>query len=445
MPSLLYPFSKPPSSSLTVEREKKAILPLLPTEKRPGFEWRSGIKAVLDIGSTKTTCLIGRGLHNGSLQVLGWGWRRSEGINSGAIVDTRLAEAVIRAAVGDAEKQTGRHVDDLIVNLSCGNPLSHHTDASMIVGDREVVENDVHLLIADARQHIYREERNIIHTLPLGFNVDETQAVPNPCGHLCHNLLGKFHLIDANASALRTLSTVLHKAELRLSGLLSSPFAAGLTVLDHDERDLGVTIIEMGAGTTSLAVFSHNKLLHTAQLRIGGHHITRDIASALNVHTDTAEWLKTMHGAAQFISEDENYTIRLPVGQNRTVERISRMRLISIIAPRVEEILEMTRHSLDSAGLGRLADGRVVLTGGASLLSDIGPVAARIFGRQVRLGKPINVHNLPENSSISAGFSTAAGLLAWAAGAEDQFCFSEKETQGRTWMNRLVNFISKHV
>lgn len=427
------------------ERENRAVLPILPTEKRPGFEWRPGIKAVLDIGSTKTTCLIGRGLPNGALQVLGWGWRRSEGIQSGAIIDTRQVEAVIRATVGDAEKQTGRHIDDVIVNLSGGNPSSLHTDVSMVIGNREVVEDDVRDLLDDARFSVQREGREIIHTLPLGFNVDETHAVPNPCGHLCQNLLGKFHLIDANVSALRTLSTVLNKAELRLAGLVSSPFAAGLAVLDHDERDLGVTVVEMGAGTTSFAVFSHGKLLHTAQLRIGGQHITRDIASALNVHTDTAEWLKTMHGAAQYLSEHEDYTIRLPTGPDRVPDRISRARLVAIIAPRVEEILEMTRHALDSAGLGRLTDGRIVLTGGASLLTDIGPVAARIFDRQLRLGQPVNVKNLPESSAISAGFSTASGLLAWAVGAETQFSVIESSLQGRNWMKRLVNFVSKHV
>lgn len=199
--------ARQPLNSLSLsssERENRAVLPILPTEKRPGFEWRPGVRAVLDLGSTKTTCLIGRGLQNGALQVLGWGWRRSEGIQSGSIVDTKLAEAVIRATVGDAEKQTGRHIDDLIVNLSGGNPLSLHSDVSMTVGNREVVDNDVRDLMEDARDSVYREGREIVHTLPLGFNVDETHAVPNPCGHLCQNLMGKFHLIDANASALRT-------------------------------------------------------------------------------------------------------------------------------------------------------------------------------------------------------------------------------------------------
>ncbi|QDH14672.1 cell division protein FtsA [Oecophyllibacter saccharovorans] len=423
----------------------RAVLPLLPEERPPGFEWRTGIKAVLDLGSTKATCLIGRALSNGSLQVLGWGWRRSEGINSGAIIDTRRVEAVIRATVGDAEKQAGRRIDELVLNLSCGNPQSYHIDTEMMIGGREVTLDDVRDLLDDARYRAFHEDRRLVHTLPLGFNVDETPAVPNPCGHQCNHLLGKFHLIDANTSALRTLSTVLHRADLRLSGLVSSPFASGLAVLDHDERDLGVTVVEMGAGTTSLAVFSHGRLLYTAQLRVGGHHITRDIASALSVHTDTAEWLKTMHGAAQPVSDDDHHIIPLPAGQGTGMTRLPRSKLVSIIAPRIEETLEMTRHALESANLGRLTEGRVVLTGGASLLNDLGPVAARIFGRQVRLGQPRGIHNLPENSTISAGFSTAAGLLAWSAGAEDAFCLPEENTVSRGPMKRLVNLIRRHV
>lgn len=433
------------SPSVEGEGDGRAVLPLLPEEQPPGFAWRPGVKAVLDIGSTKMTCLIGRALANGSLQVLGWGWRRSEGVTSGAIVDTRRAEAVIRATVGDAEKQAGRRIDELVVNLSCGNPLSYHVDTEMLVGGREITPEDVRDLLDDARYRAFHEERRIVHTLPLGFNVDETPAVLDPCGHQCAHLLGKFHLIDASTSALRTLSTVLQRADLRLAGLVSSPLASGLAVLDHDERDLGVTVVEMGAGTTSLAVFSHGRLLHTAQLRVGGHHITRDIASALSVHTDTAEWLKTMHGAAQPVSDDDHHIIRLPATHGSAMARLPRSRLVSIIAPRIEETLEMARHALDSANLGRLADGRVVLTGGASLLNDLGPVAARVFGRQVRLGRPRGIHNLPENSSISAGFSTASGLLSWAAGAEDAFCLPEEEILNRGVMKRLVNFVRRHV
>lgn len=425
--------------------QERHILPLLPLEKQKGFAWKPGIFSVLDLGSTKAMCLIGRGLRNGSLEILGWGWRRSEGITSGSIVDTKQAEAVIRATVGDAEKMAGERADHLTVNLSCGNPFSQHVDVVATLGGQEVTEEDIHALTEQARLKARHNERTIIHTLPLGFKVDETQAVFNPCGHLCTHLTGKFHIIDANSTILRTLDTVLQRAELNLSALVCSPFASGMAALEHDERELGITLIEMGAGTTSLAVFSHGKMLHSAQIRVGGHHITRDIASALSVSIETAEWLKTRHGAAQPVSDDEQHLIALPTGRGTMIQRIPRSKLVSVIAPRIEETLEMVRHSLETAGLGNLAKDRIVLTGGGALLNDLGPVAARIFGRQVRIGQPRNILNLPDTSSISTGFSTAAGLLAWAAGADRHFCAPEENPSSQKILKRLVNLVRRHV
>lgn len=425
--------------------EKPAVLPILPSEKKHIFQWKSGVYAVLDIGSTKTVCLIGRGLKNGSLEILGWGWRRSEGIFSGNIVDTAQAEAVIRATVGDAERMAGRRIDNISVNLSCGNPKSHHISVENILGGRDITIRDIQNLLEDAKKQNFLPERTIIHNLPISFNVDETHNVFNPCGHHCHRLQGNFHIVDANISALRTLSIVLQRAELRLISAISSPFASGISVLDQDERELGITVIEMGAATTSLAIFLHGKLLHTAQLPIGSHLITRDIASALGLSLETAEWLKTLHGAAQPISDDDQHLIPLPTARGHMIKHISRKQLVSIIAPRIEETLEMARHCLERTGLGRVAKDRIVLTGGGALLNDLGPVAARLFGKPVRIGQPRNILNLPDNSAISTAFATASGLLAWCVGAEHYFMLTEVKTAKQNLLKRLVNLIHKSI
>lgn len=427
------------------QQQGRAVLPILPPEERPGFKWKPGLKAVLDIGSTKTTCLIGQGLSNGGLRILSWGWRRTEGVNSGAIVDTAQLERVIRATVGDAEKKISRRISDVVVNLSCGNPQSYHVDTDMSLGGREVLPRDVRYLHEEARHNASYNGYDLVHTMPLGFNVDETMAVLDPCGHQCNNLIGKFHVIGAHTSALRTLSTVLHRAELRLSDVVSSPIASGIAVLDHDERELGVTVVDMGAGTTSLAVFAHGRVLYTSQLRVGGHHITRDIALSLSIPTDTAERLKTLHGVACASADDAVYRIPLPLSHNRGVRHITRAELVRAIAPRIEETLEMVRHELDVAGLGRPAEGRVVLTGGGALLTGLGPLAASIFNRPVRLGHPYNIHGLPEAPPISAGFSTASGLLAWAVGARDSFCLPTQDEQSQGFAKRVVNFIRRTV
>ena len=429
---------------VALNRTPREILPLPPEETSKPRVWRNGVFGALDIGTTKMTCLIGKGEPDGSIQVLGYGWRRSHGIRSGSIVDIREAEAAIRATVGQAEEAAERRMDSLVVNLSCGHPRSRLIDAHLPIGGREVTDGDVQRLIADGQARAWSEGRDVIHTLPIGYVVDSMPGIADPRGHQCEQLATKLHVVDMNSSALRTLDTVLQHSELKLDGLVSSPFASGVSVLADEERDLGVTVVEMGGGTTSLAVFCEGKLIHTAQIPVGGLHVTRDIAGVLSTSLETAERLKTMYGAAQLGSDDQREILSVPlIGEGRDrLARIPRSKVISVIQPRVEETLELVRHALDNAGLGRLANGRVVLTGGASLMEGIVPVATRILARPVRMGKPLNVHGLPEIAAASAGFSTAAGLLAWAAGADRDFGdISTPEPRSGSLLKRLVGFI----
>ena len=429
---------------VALNRATREILPLPPEETSKPRIWRNGVFGALDIGTTKMTCLIGKGEPDGSIQVLGYGWRRSHGIRSGSIVDIREAEAAIRATVGQAEDAAERRMDSLVVNLSCGHPRSRLIDAQLPIGGREVTDGDVQRLIADGQARAWSEGRDVIHTLPIGYVVDSMSGIADPRGHQCEQLATKLHVVDMNSSALRTLDTVLQHSELKLDGLVSSPFASGVSVLADEERDLGVTVVEMGGGTTSLAVFCEGKLIHTAQIPVGGLHVTRDIAGVLSTSLETAERLKTMYGAAQLGSDDQREILSVPlIGEGRDrLARIPRSKVISVIQPRVEETLELVRHALDNAGLGRLANGRVVLTGGASLMEGIVPVATRILARPVRMGKPLNVHGLPETAAASAGFSTAAGLLAWAAGADRDFGdISAPEPRPGGLLKRFVGFI----
>ncbi|GBR44975.1 cell division protein FtsA [Neokomagataea thailandica] len=433
-----------PDHAVAHSRDARGVLTLPPEDTRPTPAWRSGTFGVLDIGSTKMTCFIGRGESDGSLSILGHGWRRSHGIRSGSIVDIREAEAAVRATVGQAEDTAEKRLDSLTVNLSCGHPASRWIDVRLPIGGREVTAHDVNHLRTEAKALAWAEGRSIIHNLPLGYLVDGMAGVTDPRGHQCTELSARFHVVDMHSSALRTLDTVLQRAELRLDGLVSSPFASALSVLSDEERDLGVTVVEMGGGTTSLSVFLEGRLLHIAQIPVGGLHVTRDVASALSTSLDTAERLKTLYGAAQLGSDDQREMLSIPLigeGPHR-LARIPRAKVIGFIEPRIAETLELVRNALDMSGLGGMANTRVVLTGGASLMEGLVPVASRILGRSVRLGRPLNIHGLPENDAASAGFSTASGLLAWAAGADRSFGNAPAtETVPNTLFQRLVGFI----
>lgn len=430
-------------------RADSDILSLPPADEPNGPRgWRTGIFGVLDIGSTKMTCLIGRGEADGSLRVLGYGWRRSRGIRNGAIVDLREAEQAIRATVGQAEEAADRRLDDITVNLSCGQPESRLFNARMPIGGREVMESDMDRVVAEGQARAHTEGRTVIHTLPIGYAVDETTGIVDPRGQVCEQLIARLHVVDAGTTAVRTLDSVLMHAELKMTNLVSSPFASGLSVLDEDERELGATVVEMGGGTTSLAVFGEGMLLHTAHLPVGGLHVTRDLAGMLSTSLENAERLKTMFGSAELSSEDGGDMLPLQmIGEDAaSLTKVSRARLVSAIRPRVEETLELVRDRLDTAGFGRTGRERVVLTGGASLLEGIGPMAARILDRPIRLGRPLNISGLPEGAAASAGFSTASGLLAWAAGADRNFHDADSpEPRSNGILKRLVHFIRGRV
>jgi cell division protein FtsA len=212
---------------------------------------RSGPFGVLDIGSTKIACLIGRAESDGRLRALGFGWQKGRGVKSGGIVDLDEAERAIRAAVGAAEDMADTRLKSVVVNLSCGQPESRLFNVQWPVDGRAVTAEDVKRVVREARGRAMAEGRETIHSLPLSFSTDETQGVTDPRGLFCETLTAQLHVIDAGNTALRTLAACLARCELDISALVSAPMASGLAALVGDERELGATVIDMGGGTTS--------------------------------------------------------------------------------------------------------------------------------------------------------------------------------------------------
>ncbi len=229
--------------------------------------------------------------------------------------------------------------------------------------------------------------------------------------------------------------------------MVSAPMAAGLATLVEDERQLGATVIDMGGGTTGMAVFSEGELLHTAQLPIGGTHVTNDIARVLTTPVSHAERLKTLYGSAQSSPDDEKEMLPVPlVGEEEhQLLKVPRSMVVNIIKPRLEETFELVKGRLDGSGLGRAAGSRVVLTGGASQLSGAREMATRILGRQVRHGRPAALRGLPDSASGPA-FATAVGLLAWASGAGRAFPDIDLDADRPGGLiRRIVNFLRDRV
>lgn len=409
--------------------------------------WRPGVFGVLDIGTSKITCLIGRGEPDGTLRVIGCGWQRSRGVRLGGITDLREAERAIRAAVGQAEEAADHHLRSVTVSLTCGQPESRLFNVRWPVGGRMVSDSDIRRIVNEGRARAATEGRDVIHALPLNFSVDEVDGVEDPRGHHCDQLAARLHVIDATSMSLRNLTSVITRCDLSVTEMVAAPFASGLSVLVDDERELGCTVIDMGGGTTQIAVFADNHLLHTSQLPVGGLHVTKDIAGVLSTPLSSAERLKVIHGNTEITNDDEREMLQIQqIGEDEhRFVRMPRSKVVAIIRPRLEETFELVRDRLDNAGLGHAMGGRVVLTGGASQLDGVQRLAARVLERQVRLGRPSGIRGLPPDAA-GPGFATATGLLAWAAGAGRSLRDIDlTEPRPSGLIRRLVEFLRERV
>jgi cell division protein FtsA len=389
--------------------------PPAPGRRRRGA--RSGTFGVLDIGTTKIVCLVARIEGDGEPRVLGFGWQRAGGVKAGSVIDLEAAERAVRAAVGQAEEMADTQLRSVIVNLSCGQPDSRHQHIQWPIGGRAVTEQDLRAILHEGQRRSAEDGRETVHAFPLGFTVDATPGADDPRGMICEQLTARLHLVDAAQASLRNLGAALMRCDLEGEELGSAPLAAGLATLVEDEKQLGATVIDMGGGTTSLAVFGDGHLLHTAQIPVGGWNVTNDLARGLSTPIAHAERLKTLHGGAQPAPDDEREWLPVPlVGEEEDhIARVPRAMVVGIIRPRLEETFELLRDRLDAAGLGEETGRRVVLTGGASQMMGVREMAARVLDRQVRIGRPHPVRGLPETASGPA-FAAPIGLLAWAAG-----------------------------
>ncbi|MDJ0387399.1 cell division protein FtsA [Roseomonas sp. E05] len=421
------------------------IEPAAPSPRRRHA--RSGAFGVLDIGSSKIVCLIARIEGDGQARILGCGWQRARGIKGGNVVDLQEAEQCIRAAVAQAEEAAEIKLSHAIVNLSCGQPASRLMNIQWPIGGRTVTEADLRAVLAEGRRRAIEEGRETVHATTLGFTIDATPGVEDPRNMMCETLAAHLHLVDATSASLRNLGICLNGCDLEVDELVSAPYASALSVLVEDERQLGATVVDMGGGTTSIAVYGEGHLLHTSQLPVGGWQVTNDLARGLATPIAHAERIKILDGSALNGGDDARTMVMVPqVGEDEDhLVSIPRATVINIIRPRIEETLELVRDRLDAAALGRDAGARVVLTGGASQLVGLRELAMQILDRPVRLGRPGFVRGLPE-AAQGPDFATTLGLVAWGAGeGRPLFDIDPGPERGNGVFSRFVNWLRERV
>ncbi|MEI8393773.1 MAG: cell division protein FtsA [Rhodospirillaceae bacterium] len=375
-----------------------------------------GVIAALDVGSTKICCLIARADDPNKIKVIGVGHQSSQGVRAGTIVNMEDAEAAIGNAVHAAEQMAGVTIRDVYVNVSGGHPTSQTLGVEVAILDQEVTEVDLRRALAQGRAQHRIPENEVIHAIPVSYSLDGNRGIRDPRGMFGDRLGVALHIVTAHSGPLRNLHTCVGRCHLDIEGMAVSPYASGLSCLVEDELDLGVTCIDMGGGTTTIAVFSEGNLVYTSCVPAGGAHVTNDIARGLTTPVGHAERMKILYGNAMTSSADEREMINVPlVGEDDRVQgnQVPKSQLGRIIQPRLEEIFELVRSRLEAGGMAKLAGRRVVLTGGAAQLPGTRELAQQILDKQVRIGKPARVVGLSEATSGPA-FATAAGLLIQA-------------------------------
>lgn len=379
-----------------------------------------GVITVVDVGSTKTHCIIARPDGDGPPRVIGRGVQVSAGIRAGVIVDMEAAETSIGAAVHAAEQMAGETARGVFVNISGGSPEARVVGSEISVQGREIGEADVRRVAWSARDVRVEVDRLVVQTLPLDFTLDGTRGIADPRGLNGDRLGARALVITARAGAVRNLRNCVARCHLNVEATISGPYAAALSTLVPDERELGGVCVDMGGGTTGIAVFNEGRMVWTDTVPVGGQHVTNDVARGLTTSVAVAERLKTLHGAAQAGESDDREMIDVPqVGEESgPPAQLPRSRLINIIQPRLEEIFELARDRLVGAGVRDADARRLVLTGGAGQLPGARELAQQILNKQVRIGRPVALPGLPDAESGPAA-AAAVGLLLRAADPGD--------------------------
>jgi cell division protein FtsA len=377
---------------------------------------RNGLIAALDVGTTKVCCFIARVQDDGTPRIVGIGHQVARGMRNGAVVDMEDLETSIRASVDAAEEMTGERVRSVVVNVSGGQPGSANVKVEVAMNGHPVNEADIRRMLEHGRAHHETAERELIHAIPVDYTIDGNEGIRDPRGMYGERLGVAIHVISAAVGPVRNLSTVVNRCHLDIEACVVSPYSAGLACLVDDERELGVTCIDMGGGTTSIAVFLGGQLVHTDVIPVGGAHVTNDIARGLSTPLSYAERTKTLYGSAIPSAADDREMLKVPlVGEDEdgASNQVPRSMLIQIIQPRLEETFELVRSHLEQGGFDKLAGRRVVLTGGASQMQGVRDLAGLVLDKQVRLGRPVGLQGLPEATGGPA-FSTCAGLIRYA-------------------------------
>lgn len=369
----------------------------------------------VDIGTTKVCAVVAAADQLDRINILGVGVAESDGLNRGVVVNIDRTVAAVQDAVREAERAAGVSVRNVIVGIAGDHVQSFQSRGVITISNRdgEISQGDVQRLLEDTTHVAMPADREILHVIPQDFIVDGQDGVADPVGMSAVRLEANVHIITGLVSAAKNIYRCIEKAGYEVADIVLEPLASSFSVLHPDEKEVGVALIDIGGGTTDIAVFEDSTIRHTAVIAVAGDKVTDDIRRGLGVMRDQAEQLKCQFGVSlvDVVDEDEEITISGLGG--RAEKSIGRSTLAQIIQPRMEEILEIAAIEIKRSGYSRHLSAGIVLTGGGSVIPGTAELSAEVLGVETRIGTPLGLAGGLVREVDDPKFATAVGLVLY--------------------------------
>src|SRR6478752_4110537 len=368
----------------------------------------------LDIGTTKICAIVGRKNEYGKLEVLGMGKAESEGVIKGIVTNIDKTVLAIEKAIKEASEMSGIDIGVVNVGIAGQHIRSsiHHGGITRMSKEDEVSIEDVNRLTEDMYRIVIPPGSEIIHVMPQDYTVDYEEGIKDPVGMSGVKLEADFHIITAQTSAINNINKCVRRGSLEIDDLILEPLASSLAVLNDEEKEAGVCLIDIGGGTTDIAIFYDNIIRHTAVIPFGGNIITNDIKQGLGVLPQQAEQLKTRFGRAIAEEASPNEIVSIPGIRNRSAKEISVKNLSNIIQARMEEVIEMAHAEIISSGFENRLAGGIVITGGGAQLGNLKQLVEYMTGMDTRIGYPNEHLGKSKIEAVkSPMYATAVGLV----------------------------------
>jgi cell division protein FtsA len=387
-------------------------------------EVRGNLVVGLDIGTTKICCVVGE-VFQDAVDIIGVGTTPSLGMRKGVVVNIESTVASIRKSVKVAEDIAGCDLESVYVGIAGNHIKGFNSPGILAINNREIKQADVQEVITAAQTVKISENQRVIHVLPQEYMVDDHTGIQNPLGMTGVRLVTNVHIVTADIGAVHNLVTCCNKAGLEVADLVLESIASAKAVLTQDEMDLGVVLVDIGGGTTDIAVFYEGTIRHTCELGLGGHNLTNDLSVGLRTPLAEAERLKEEYGSALSSIIKANHVVDVPSVGDREPRRVTQKVLVDIIEARMVEILEMVNRELLASGQNNRINAGIVLTGGTSLLVNLVDLAEQIFDMPVRVGYPNGIGGRAEDV-YTPRCTTAVGLVLY--GRDHQMNAMEQDT-----------------